>query len=132
MRRSPWIAAALACLAAAAQAEDVDFSAAKPKAIASVDAARIPAPFAHAPAGAARESVAAAPREPVPFGLEHGLREPGTARSGCERSAHDLCYDVTAGRIVYRGARKYMPRIGELTPESVSLRRHRIVFRYSF
>ena len=131
MRRSPWIAAALACLAAAAQGEEVDFSA-KSKAIASAAAVSAPQPCARAPFAAARDPAAAALRESIPFSVEHGLRGARIPQAACARSAHDLCYDASDGRIVYRGARSFMPRIGELTPESVSLRRHRIVFRYSF
>lgn len=131
MRRSPWIAAALACLAGVAQGEEVDFSG-KSKAVASAAAPGRPAPFAHAPFSAARDAVPGRIREAVPFGIEHRLHDPRFARAACERSAHDLCYDAADGRIVYRGARGYMPRIGELTPESISLRGHRIVFKYSF
>ncbi|HUJ00009.1 MAG TPA: hypothetical protein VLY46_07220 [Usitatibacter sp.] len=125
-----WIAAALACLAGVAQAEDVDFSS-KPKALAT-SSLKTPTLFAHTPLAAARDSDAPGTREPVPFEIEGGLREPAASTSGCEGSTHDLCYDAAQGRIVYRGARPYMPRLGELTPESVSLRRHRIIFKYSF
>ena len=51
---------------------------------------------------------------------------------GCEFSAKDVCYDLTAGRVVYRGARAYMPTIEGLTPDSVSLRHNRVTFKYSF
>ncbi len=131
MRRLSWIATALACLAGVAQAEEVDF-AAKSKTIAAMAAVRAPAPFAGAPIAAARDPAAAAIRGPVALGVEHGSRDRRIPRSACERSAHDLCYDAADGRIVYRAARNYMPRIGELTPESVSIHRHRIVFKYSF
>jgi len=40
--------------------------------------------------------------------------------------------DAADGRIVYRAAREYMPKIDGLKPESVSLRSHRLVFKYSF
>lgn len=128
MRRSPWIAAVLSCLAATAQAEDVDFAMKSKAAPVSVPAARA-APFV--PHEAAIHDTLPA-HEPVPFQVEHAMDDARLARSTCERSAHDVCYDAAEGRIVYRAARQYMPRIGELTPESVSLRRNRIVFKYSF
>ena len=53
-------------------------------------------------------------------------------KSACESTARDLCYDLTEGRVVYRGARGYMPTTAGLSPEGVALRRNRIVFRYSF
>ena len=52
-------------------------------------------------------------------------------RSSCE-SGRDLCYDKQSGRIVYRAARQYMPEIPGLQPENISVKRDRIVFKYSF
>ena len=53
------------------------------------------------------------------------------SRSSCsgERS---LCYDPGSGRIVYKPARNFMPDIPGLRRENISVRRDRIVFRYSF
>ena len=53
------------------------------------------------------------------------------SRSSCagERS---LCYDPHSRRIVYKPARAFMPDIPGMTPENISVRRDRIVFRYSF
>lgn len=67
-------------------------------------------------------------------GLELGpRRDPRdeTSRSSCsgERS---LCYDPGSGRIVYKPARNFMPDIPGLQRENISVRRDRIVFRYSF
>jgi hypothetical protein len=53
------------------------------------------------------------------------------SHSSCE-SNRDLCYDPNAGRIVYKPARQYMPGLPGLQPESVSLKRDKIVFKYSF
>ena len=50
----------------------------------------------------------------------------------CTAAATDLCYDLTSGRLTYRGARQYMPQVDGLSPESVSLRRGSIVLRYTF
>jgi hypothetical protein len=44
----------------------------------------------------------------------------------------NLCWDPTDGRIVYKPARRFMPVFPGLTPENISVRRDRIVFRYSF
>lgn len=53
------------------------------------------------------------------------------SRSSCsgERS---LCYDPGSGRIVYKPARNFMPDFPGLRRENISVRRDRIVFRYSF
>ena len=53
------------------------------------------------------------------------------SQSSCE-SGRDLCYDRQSGRIVYRAARQYMPDIPGLQPENISVKRDRIVFKYSF
>ena len=53
--------------------------------------------------------------------------------AGCApQSTQLLCYEGVQGQIVYRGARGYMPHIDGLTPESVALKRGRLVLRYSF
>lgn len=53
------------------------------------------------------------------------------SRSSCagERS---LCYDPTSGRIVYKPARELMPDFPGLRRENISVKRDRIVLRYSF
>jgi hypothetical protein len=53
------------------------------------------------------------------------------SRSSCsgERS---LCYDPTSGRIVYKPARALMPDIPGLQRENISVKRDRVVLRYSF
>lgn len=53
------------------------------------------------------------------------------SRSSCsgERS---LCYDPASGRIVYKPARQFMPDIPGLQRENISVKRDRIVLRYSF
>ena len=52
-------------------------------------------------------------------------------RSSCS-GARSLCYDPTSGRIVYKPAREFMPEIPGLQRENISVKRDRIVFRYSF
>ena len=53
------------------------------------------------------------------------------SRSSCS-TASSLCYDAASGRIVYKPARGLMPDLPGLTRENISVKRDRIVFRYSF
>jgi len=53
------------------------------------------------------------------------------SRSSCN-SDSALCYDAGSGRIVYKPARNYMPDLPGFTRENISVKRDRIVFRYSF
>jgi len=92
----------------------------KPKLLVS-GASAAPAPFAAAPAegGHPLEMEAAAPH-----------RDASRSACGIEST---WCYDAAeGGRIVYKPARRFMPHINGLTPENISVKRDRIVFRYSF
>ncbi len=53
------------------------------------------------------------------------------SRSSCS-SDRSLCYDPTSGRIVYKPARALMPDLTGLQRENISVKRDRIVLRYSF
>ena len=53
------------------------------------------------------------------------------SRSWCE-NASTLCYDPNERRIVYKPARNLMPDLPGLTRENISVKRDRIVFRYTF
>jgi hypothetical protein len=53
------------------------------------------------------------------------------SRSSCS-SQRSLCYDPGSGRIVYKPARALMPSIPGMKPENISVKRDRIVLRYSF
>jgi hypothetical protein len=53
------------------------------------------------------------------------------SRSSCAAS-RDLCYDAASGRVVYKPARNFMPDIPGLQRENISVKRDRIVLRYSF
>jgi hypothetical protein len=53
------------------------------------------------------------------------------SRSSCS-SERSLCYDQDSGRIVYKPARNLMPDLPGLTRENISVKRDRIIFRYSF
>ena len=51
--------------------------------------------------------------------------------SSCH-SSRALCYDDVSGQIVYRASRHYMPEIPGLQPGDISIRRNRIILRYTF
>jgi hypothetical protein len=90
-----------------------------------------------ASAGASSNKQAEAPftsvRDPLPQLLLMEEQERRNVRGGtCEAAAKDLCFDAAEGRIVYRAARNYMPRIDGLRPESVSVRSNRVTLKYSF
>jgi hypothetical protein len=53
------------------------------------------------------------------------------SRSSCSGD-RSLCYDPSSGRIVYKPARMLMPDIPGLQRENISVKRDRIVFRYTF
>lgn len=120
MRRSSCIVAVTFALAAHA-GEPLDLSTHGKAAVVPAGAAalRQPAPFTAA-------------HEPIPDFLPHEEVLAPLPRSACERARSDVCYDLAEARIVYRPARAYMPRLGPLTPESVSVRHHGILFKYSF
>jgi len=68
--------------------------------------------------------------EPVLDLLPHPEARRGSP-SSCAND-HDFCYDPTNGHIVYKPARELMPDIPGLKRENISVKRDRIVFRYSF
>ncbi len=68
--------------------------------------------------------------EPVVDLLPHPESRRGSP-SACN-GEHDLCYDPTNGHIVYKPARELMPDIPGLKRENISVKRDRVVFRYSF
>jgi hypothetical protein len=51
--------------------------------------------------------------------------------SACSKLA-TLCYDAEDRRLVFKPARNFMPDLPGLTRENISVKRDRIVFRYSF
>lgn len=71
-------------------------------------------------------------RDPLPELLLRAEQDARGPRGACNASATALCYDLAEGRVVYRPARRYMPRFDGLRAESISLRRDRIVLKYSF
>ena len=117
-------ATAILSLAFAAQANDAVFDlSAKSKAMAAVstpNTKQVEAPFT---SGA---------RDPLPQLLMAEEQDRRLVKGTCEAAARDLCFDAASGRVVYRGARTFMPKFDGLTAESVSVRGNRINFKYSF
>lgn len=68
--------------------------------------------------------------EREPLFNRRDLRE-DQSRSSCE-TGRDLCYDAQSGRIVYKAARQYMPGLPGLQADNISVKRDRIVFKYTF
>ena len=121
MRASFLCTALLASLALpAAASEGVDLSMkSRSMAATSEPAKNAQAPFRHA-------------RDPLPELVLRDEEERRGPAGACENGSGSVCYDMVSGKIVYRGARAYMPKVDGLTPESVSLRRGRLTLKYSF
>ena len=71
-------------------------------------------------------------RDPMPELLRREEQERRGPSGACQNAATTLCYDMNDGKIVYRPARKYMPQVEGLRAESISLRRDKLVLKYSF
>jgi hypothetical protein len=80
---------------------------------------------------AARAAVGlrAVARDPEPHLPSLGEQERRGPQQACSFA---LCYDAAERHLAYPGAREYMPTFAGLTPENISLRRNRIIFKYSF
>lgn len=114
--------ALITSLALSVQANDGTELSLKTKALASAgtpSTKQADAPFAYG-------------RDPMPQLIMLEEQERRGPRGSCEAAARDLCFDAVERRVVFRPARKYMPKFDGLTPENVSLRGNRIVFKYSF
>ena len=69
--------------------------------------------------------------EPEPALIPRQASRPNESRSACDGSSA-VCYDPSSGRIEVASARNYMPDIPGLQRETISVKRDRILFRYSF
>jgi len=123
MRRSLIVALTGTALSLGAMANDgVEL---RTKAIASagavkmMDAPRVDGPFTTG-------------RDPLTALIQIEARDHLTAPQATCEAAVGLCYSAADGRIVYRGAREYMPKLQGLRPESIGLRHNKVVFSYSF
>ena len=91
----------------------------KPKAAMMAAAPNNSAPF-----------VAPAPGPELHFAPQR-YSPPAQSRSSCNAD-RDLCYDANSGHIVYKPARQFMPGLPGMTPENISVKKDRIILRYSF
>jgi hypothetical protein len=98
----------------------------------SIAAASFVAVTAPAPKMVEAPFTASRPRDVVPELMLREELDRRAPQSNCDAGGSDLCYDWRDGRIVYKPARKYMPEMPGLRAESISLRRDRVVLRYSF
>ena len=118
------IAAALlltfACMHA--MASDMRSLELRPKA-ALAAASAVPAPHSAAP------FLAPGPERQVDFTPQPEVRHMSNSACGMDR---EICYDMTTGRIVFKPARALMPEIPGLTRDNISVKRDRIIFRYTF
>jgi hypothetical protein len=99
--------------------------------------AKLLAPSASLPAAAANRQFLApadviAQAPPTAEILDRHLADLRRPRADCDITANDVCFDVRERKPVYRGVREYMPAVEGLKPESVSLKREGVVFKYSF
>ena len=75
--------------------------------------------------------VAAAPEPELHLAATQRDMPQAQSRSSCTAD-RDLCYDADSGHIVFKPVRQFMPGLPGMTPENISVKRDRIVFRYSF
>ena len=136
MGTTRWFAASLASfgvtLAGAADGVDVVRPLATTQRM-NVEVARFATELAPRPLpveSAARMNLPSLGRDPLTENALRGEREEAMARAGCR--LQDVCYEAAEGRVVYRGARRYMPSWHGMEPEGISLRRDRLLLRYSF
>ena len=128
MRHAIAVSIALAGLALPAQAQEGIELARRAKSLASSAAMANPPAVAKSSGGIAEAAFFLSPTE-APVALPADPRRP---RADCEITASDLCFDTRERHTVYRGAREYMPKVDGLTPESMSMKRSGIVFKYTF
>ena len=125
MRRSTCTMALLATLSFGAAANDgVEL---RTKALMSAGASAVSATNYVKP-----EAPVAYGRDPMTALVQMETRDGATPRVTCAASASTLCYDADDGRIVYRGAREYMPKMQGFSADSISVRHNAIVFKYTF
>ena len=92
----------------------------RPKAALTLVPTHNAAPFVVQPIG--EPEIELVPRQPM------RLNE---SRSACD-GTNALCYDPSSGRIEVASARTFMPDLPGLRRETISIKRDRIVFRYTF
>jgi hypothetical protein len=92
---------------------------------------------------AAQTSANAANAGTAPFRAEAAPRVPGTLRpsasaqleplpGSCSPTGATLCYDYRTGSSVFKPSRALMPEIRGMQRESLTLKRNKLAFNYSF
>jgi len=72
-------------------------------------------------------------KDPLPELLSRAESDRRGSGDGCAgHGSTAVCYDFREKRMVYRGARAYMPHLEGFTAENISLRHDGFVLRYSF
>ncbi|HEX4331890.1 MAG TPA: hypothetical protein VH040_07115 [Usitatibacter sp.] len=69
------------------------------------------------------------PQAEVDFTPVPEVRHMSNSSCGLDRP---VCYDMNSGHIVFKPARALMPEIPGLTRENISIKRDRVIFRYTF
>jgi hypothetical protein len=92
----------------------------RPKAALTLAPSHDAAPFVEHPIGG--PEIELLPRQPL------RLNE---SRSACD-GTNAVCYDPSSGRIEVASARNFMPDLPGLRRETISIKRDRITFRYTF
>jgi hypothetical protein len=113
------LAMAFAGLAAAAEPQAPQLQL-RPKAALTLAPPHDAAPFVTHPA--AEPEIEVLPRQQM---------RANESRSACDGTAA-VCYDPSSGRIEVASVRNYMPDLPGLRRETISVKRDRILFRYSF
>jgi hypothetical protein len=86
--------------------------------------------MAAVPHGSAPFVAAASEPELHLTAAQHDTPQP-QSHSSCTAD-RDLCYDANSGNIVFKPVRQFMPDLPGMKRENISVKRDRIVFRYSF
>ena len=125
MRRSIWFTALTALSLGAAANDGVEL---RTKALASAGAASSVSATNYVKTDAASYG-----RDPIAT-LVHMESTPGSTgpSAACSNTVSSVCYDATGGRIVYRGAREYMPKMNGFSADSISIRHNAVIFKYTF
>jgi hypothetical protein len=72
---------------------------------------------------------APSPQAEIDFSPTPEVRHMSNSSCGLDR---EICYDMNSGHIVFKPARALMPDIPGLTRENISIKRDRVIFRYTF
>ena len=78
-------------------------------------------------------AAAASSREEFPeIALRADAESKDVPNSCSSAESHSLCYDYKRGRAVYKPTRNWMPGIPGMRSESITMKRDKVAFNYSF